>query len=226
MDRTDNYYNINEKVPSTVKTVEQKTDHLENRVTGLERDVQHLTAAVAEQGRQMTSGFDRLTHMMESNEKKQVERDTALQERITSQEKTHLASRQTNWSTVFLGLGGVFTVMGAFVSFVLLTQSPTNRMLREHLAQDGHVPSLVEIASIKEQIAENTHELDLLWDIKLKEHPKTEQWRGQIESHIENIIKQQDRRRPIIDQNIAKAAANQERINGLQSLILREQNKD
>jgi len=187
--------------PAKARGNDDKHEHLEGRVTGLERDVQHLTNAVektnrnlAAQGEQMREGFDKVFNMFEASDKRQQERDSSLHDRITYQERSYLSGKQTNWQVVLSGLAIALTLIGGLAGFVYLSLSPVNDNLAAHMEQEGHIPTLRTVVRLDEA-------------------------EGRLTSRVERL-------ESLVSRELHNSSSNAARLDAIQKRVDREFNKD
>ena len=109
---------------ATTKQVHDRTQELEGRVTGLERDMQHTLQMVEQTNRTVTSGFTETRRMFQEAEERATSRDSELHRRIDDQQRTVAQTGKVSWPLVISAIVAALAVGGVFVSFVNMSLSP------------------------------------------------------------------------------------------------------
>ena len=119
------------KAAQSVERIDVRQDNLEGRVTGVERDIQHMAATITELASALRTGFVEVHRSLD----KQNE-ETALRGR-------------TSWPLVIAAITLSLSIGVVFVSFVNMTVAPmraddveTRLTLEKHVALPGHVEAI------------------------------------------------------------------------------------
>jgi len=182
--------------------------HLEGRVTGLERDMQHTLQMVEQTNRTVTAGFEETRRMMQESDLRATGRSAEIHRRIDEQQHEVSQHGQVSWPLVMSAIVASLALGGVFVAFVNMTMSPisvdvgeTRQMLSEHEALPAHPDVIDRLGREEVQLMDAHFEVEKLHRITDEcQLDRREMWVsiGRLQTQVEAIQMQQDRRWPQI----------------------------
>jgi len=117
---------------STVPAIAAQAEKLEGRVTGVERDLQHVMQTIEKTNETMLAGFSETRRLFQESEERNEERASKLHHRVTEINERALQKGQVSWPFVVSVIGCAVLLVGSFVSFVTMTTQPMRSDIERH----------------------------------------------------------------------------------------------
>ena len=138
-------------------------EQLEGRVTGVERDIQHMSVAVTTLAETVNTGFRESREQMSAFNRRQDERTSELHTRFDKQ----VEKRQWNPTLTIAFITCSILIGGMFVAFVQMTTAPlakddmeTRSALDDHIRLGGHTEALRHQSIFLNQLENHQRAID------------------------------------------------------------------
>lgn len=215
----------------TVASVAAQQGQLEGRITGLERDMQNMSQAVASLTTSVQAGFAETRRMLEESDTKNVERLSEMHARIDQQLEKSADSQKMNWGVAVAVCSLIWAVVVAIVAWGLtqstqsaITRTKTEELVQrvDHLAADTKERIDLANSAILTRVYDNAFEIEKLHGVTdniLSANVSEAERLGYLSARVDNMqklidISAEDRFRG------REGAAMEERISALEAYLL------
>jgi len=181
----------------TVADVVAQQGHLEGRITGLERDMQNMSQAVASLTETVSGGFRDTREIMAGASRRQDQRTSELHARLDKSAEQSAEHGRWKPGLLIAAITCAVLVGGVLIAFVQMTTAPlakddieTRQTVERHISLDGHADALQKHAETRYALDDHQRELVKLHTVtdglitRLIDHAKLD---GYTEARVEAI---------------------------------------